>query len=71
MRGLIEELDDPSIFLGNCKEESGGFEGMIEEPVDACAFLGEGGIGVVTFDAGMNGRKDTSLAVVFSNSGLR
>jgi hypothetical protein len=44
---------------------------LIKELVDASTFLGEGGIGVVTFDAGMNGRKDTSRALVFSNSGLR
>ncbi len=69
--GLTEELVDPANVFGDREDKVGESEGLVEELVDASTFLGEGGIGVVTFDAGMKGRKETSLALVFSRSGFR
>jgi hypothetical protein len=71
VRRLIEDLVDPANIFGDWEGKVGELEEVTKELVDACAFLGEGGIGVVTFDAGMKGRKETSLALVFSNNGLR
>jgi hypothetical protein len=71
VRGLIEVLVDPANVFGDCGDKIGESEGLVEELVEASTFLGEGGIGVVTFDAGMKGRKETSLALVFSRSGFK